>query len=833
MKRILMKAGILAGVFILSVLIFSGMMNRKEVEKTKPMDSPQLPVLYMEEDGMAVNRMAGYRREIDAATERESLTLLPADRTLRLILEPCGCTVESITYELTSLEDGGLVENGLVKNPEDSGEDGRQSADFEIGTPIRMDQEYMLRFAVDVGEETPVYYYTRLLQRGGLEAGQYLEFVQNFSETCLNKEASGELSAYLEPDNTASNSSFYDVTIHSSLDQVTWGDLAPQMAQKGVPVLREANGTTVSITQDYVISAADTEGNTEYYTVSEFYRLRSSQNRIMLLDFERCAEQIFDGSLPVLTDTGLNLGVTGRDVEYVANRSADIVAFESCGDLWAYDRGANKVTRIFSFRDGDGSAEEADERTDSRSHGISVCEVEEETGDVSFLVYGYMSAGEHEGCTGVSVYRYSAERNVTEERVFIPVGQSYDVMAQSLDRLAFVSSRDELYLYLGNALYQVSLEDNTWTVLRDGIDDSCFAVSDSRKSVAWMEEMDAYGSSRLTFMSLETGQTMEIDAPAGEKIKALAFINEDLVYGLAKDSDILTDAAGNVTFGMYRICIRSISGEIVKDYQQDGIYITAVKQNNGLLELERAGRTETGFTPLSADHILNNARGEEDTVSVRLSVSERKGTQVILEFTSAGSTVNLLELTAQYLDTDQIPELELDLQKPDGELYYAYGKGKLQGIFSQVNEAVRTADEQVGVVLDSRQQYVWERGNTKSSVRLDPAQIPSTVLGAPLDEEILRQALGDGYEVLNLTGCTLENTYYQLSSGYPVIARTGAEETALIIGYDNYNIWIYDPATQEAVPMASDDAEALLAAQGNMFISYRESGTASGEGSPK
>ena len=44
----------------------------------------------------------------------------------------------------------------------------------------------------------------------------------------------------------------------------------------------------------------------------------------------------------------------------------------------------------------------------------------------------------------------------------------------------------------------------------------------------------------------------------------------------------------------------------------------------------------------------------------------------------------------------------------------------------------------------------------------------------------------------------------------------------MIIGYDIYNIWLFTPATQEVKPVASDDAETLLASLGNVFVSYRE-----------
>ena len=493
------------------------------------------------------------------------------------------------------------------------------------------------------------------------------------------------------------------------------------------------------------------------------------------------------------------------------------MAFVTSGELWSYNRSANKATKVFGFR----SAGTPDERTENLNHEIKISKVAE-TGDISFVVFGYMSAGDHEGRLGISVYSYSAEQNVAEEKMFIPVSTSWEVMQQSLSMLSYVNGADMLYLYLGDSLYQINLQDAVCTVLQDDMNPDCFVVSDSQQSVAWMEEMDENSSSHVTVMSLETGKTMEVSAPAGEKVKALGFINEDFVYGLAHDTDIVSDVAGNITFAMYRICIQNIDGEIAKEYQKDGVYVTAVKRKEGLLELERATRTGGGFTPADSDHIMNNIQNTEETVSIRLNVSERKGTQVAIVFTVNGKTKNLLVLKTQYIDQETVPEAVLELPAMSEDVYYVYGKGRLQNIFTKVNDAVKEADEQVGVVLNGRQQYVWERGNTKSSVKLETSGIPEGILQAPIDEASVQQSLGEGYTVLNLTGCSLDNIYYQISNGYPVIAKISAEETAVIIGYDIYNIWLFTPATQEVKPVASDDAETLLASLGNVFVSYRE-----------
>ncbi len=815
MKKFFCRAGILAGVFVVGVLIFSHLLNRKEATNTKEMEAPVLPVMYMKVADTTVNRMEGYRQEVEEATERESLTLLPTDRSLTLEIQAYDCKIRGIAYQVTSLTDGSLVENGKIKNLAEEGS--LQTADFQLETPILMNQEYMLRFSVDIGEETPVYYYTRLVQRGALNVSAYLEFVQDFYETCLNKDNAKQLASYLESDSSASNRSFHTVTIRSSLDQVTWGSLSPVLVKKAVPTIKEANDVTVSISMEYLISAQDSEDHTEYYTVQEFYRMRTSQGQIILLDFERTAEQIFDGNLSVLTDSGINLGVVGKDVQYVSNQSADMVAFVTAGELWLYNRSANKVTRLFGFRSGS----QADERTENLDYDIQICRVDE-TGDTSFVVYGYMSAGDHEGRLGLSVYNYNAEQNVAEERLFLPLSVGWEVAKQNLSQLTYVNSADQLYLYLGDSLYQVNVQDASCTRLQEGMNPDCFVTSESQKSLAWMEEMEENGSSRVTVMNLETGETMEVSASSGERIKALGFINEDFIYGLAKEEDIVSDSAGNVTFAMYRICIQSIKGQVEKEYQREGIYVTHVILKEGLLELERVSRGETGFQTIENDHIMNNVQAAEDSISVRLTVSERKGTQVVLDFTVSGTTKNLLSLKSQYLVQDQVPQAQVEFSGIGENTYYIYGKGHLQGMTSKVNEAIQEADDQVGVVLNGRQQYIWERGNVESSITLDVATLPTEILQAPLDETWLQQALGDSYTVLNLSGCSLSSLRYQISNGYPVVAKVSDTGTTLMVGYDIYNVWLYDAATGNVSAMALEDAEALFASAGNIFVSYRE-----------
>ena len=161
---------------------------------------------------------------------------------------------------------------------------------------------------------------------------------------------------------------------------------------------------------------------------------------------------------------------------------------------------------------------------------------------------------------------------------------------------------------LDGSLYQMNMLDKTYEIVKEGIAEDCFAASGTNRHVAWMEEMDPLQTTHITFMDLETGKQQSITADEGTKIRAFGFINEDLVYGVARDGDIVVDATGSLRYAMHNIRIQKFSGELVKDYQQDGVYIMDVDIQQGLLELKQAQWNVDQYTEIPSEHIMNNVK---------------------------------------------------------------------------------------------------------------------------------------------------------------------------------------------------------------------------------
>ena len=539
----------------------------------------------------------------------------------------------------------------------------------------------------------------------------------------------------------------------------------------------------------------------------------------MLLDFNRSASQILNGENAILTNQGISLGVNKKDVQYVTDNGGNVTAFVNNGDLWSYNAGADKLTQVFSFRKND----KADERNDYVSRNIKIVRVAE-NGDIDFVLYGYMNRGEHEGRSGIGIYHYNSELNANEEKVFIPITKSFEFLNSEIETLAYVNTNNQFYVYLEGDLYKIDLNKKKSEIIRENINPDCLVISKTQSHIAWMEEMDENASKTITLMDLESGKQNKIAASEGEKIKALGFMNEDFVYGLAKDEHIFRDMVGNVTFSMYSIKIQNFDGILIKEYRQDNVWVKQVNIEEGLLELLRMSQDANGnYVEIANDHIMNNLQKNDENVSLKSRVTKLKGTQLSMVLKEPIEDKNPLFVYSRVAQRQKNELLALDIiPKEDGGHYYVYAQGALDSIWTKAKDAIVRADQTMGVVLNKSQQYVWERGNRVNETKITLEETLPGILTGTLDEAQLQELLKDEAQVLNLTGCSLEQVLYQVSQQRPVVVKVSDTESRVIVGYDRYNTWLYNPATLEVTPYGMQDSTNLFANYGNVFVGYIE-----------
>ena len=810
MKKILIRIGVLLLIFIGSVAGFAYMMDDEVTVQTEDMEKATLPLVYMRYKDVDMNPLHGYVEPMEATMVRDTLTPISTDRDLSIRVQTFGAKVQDIYFEVLTIDGVKSLENTNVTDITDDGE--YITANFTLAGKIRMNQEYVLKIQLK-SDGKDVYYYTRLVQQDSLHTREYLDFVNMFSDNCLNKNADS-LAVYLEPENDVEQMNLSYMDIHTTTDQLEWGNLNPQIYYKSIPAIKELNETTATITQQYLISAADEEGNVELYTVNEYFRLRYADEVVMLLDFERTTDEVFDPDNGVITDTGIDLGITQNNISFASDSNHNYFAFEQSGELWSYDAQSGKMAQIFTFR----QKGDSDYRDIYGEHGIRVLRVSE-SGNVYFIVAGYMNRGRHEGESGVALYYYDAGSGTVEEKLFVDTDRSFDLLRMDVEKLAYVTDDQSMfYMLLDGSIYQINLMTMEKSTLMEGLKLGCVEGSGSGQHFAYLKENKPYDSTTISMMDLESGKVNEISCPDSERVRMLGYLNESLIYGVADTADIDAAQEGNELFPMKQVNIVDENAQPVKEYAQTGVYVTGGEITDRLLTMTRVQKSGNDWVDAGEDHIIDNV-ADDSGIGLTTQVTDRKKTEVVLLLGDGVISQTPKVVRSSMLVQKEAKNITIPYADNEEEIYYVYAKGSLAGMYENANTAIVKADELLGVVVNKNQQYIWERGNKATESTIQLADIPQCILSGTMDMDQLIQQLPDKM-VLNLAGCNMDEILYFISEGNPVIADT-TDGVRILTGYDQWgNISFYKPGEEDTYLLSDEDSLALFEKSGNLFIGF-------------
>ena len=822
-RNIMTHAIVLIVIFCAAVFLFARLINQTTPSTAQAMANSSFPLVYMQNNGVNYNCLHGYTYEMDVNYIRDTVTVLADDHELEIQVQPFDTNIENISYEVLTLDGSQSLENTQVIRLEE--ENGYLNAVLNIQNHMLLEQEYILKLQVTAGGRD-IFYYTRLLLEDGLHLETYLDFVTGFYDKCVNKTDQSSLGKVVEPDETTDqNMTLAKMNIHDSVSKLMWGSLNPQVYYKPTPSLVDINGTTASFVLNYRISAVNDAGVTEIFNIKEFYRLRYTDTRVFLLDFTRSTDQIFNPDTSVLQTEGIDLGITDLDVEFVFDEEKNVVAFVQENELWTYRINGGRMTRVFGFP----QKENMDYRDFYDQNNIKILKTETD-GDVWFVVSGYMNRGNHEGENGIGIYFYEEASATVEEILFIQTMESYDMLKLDIDALAYITDdQQDIYVLLEGIIYRINLSTGEFERVIDGIKNDCYASSESNRYFSWLKEGKRYDSCTLFTMDFETGTVREITCSEMERIRPICFMGEDLVYGKAMMTDIDCSSEGNELFPMYLLTIVNEQGEEIKTYHPAGIYIMDIEKTDNMLKLTRAMGQNGIYAETTEDHIVSTntednviygVTTQTSNVTVGSGDTAVKQSEILLRVGKNVKDSNLQVVNSKLLSMEEERTIRIPANTDREQLYYVYAGGSMESCWTTAAEAIRRADEMVGVVINNAKEFVWERGNKAETSKIKLEKIPEAVKSGIMDVDTLEEALGK--DVIELTGCSMEQALYFVGCGRPVLAAT-PDGVVIITGYDDYgNTILLNPGETETYFCGPLDSEAMFEAAGNHFVSYLE-----------
>ena len=840
MKKGIIKAVVCVVTFFISIFVIGIVMNRGNSDITMEMGSASYPLVYINYEGEHINCLHGYAQEMDVSFMRDAITPLSDNRQLSLYIDTFETGINSISYELRSTDGSRLIESAELQDY--SQQTAGISADIQLKDLIEPDEEYELILLMNDAHGRQLRYYTRVIQRSENHVGEEIRFVKNFHEKTFDKEQASELAQYMETDETGDNTSYSYVNIHSSFNQITWGDLKVEKITEPQITITELFPQTARICLSYYVKIM-TDNGERRCRVDEYYRLRYGIQRIYLLNYERTMTEVFEMERTAFNNDKIDLGIRDADVEIAESEDGGVLAFVSANRLFCFNSNNNRLSQLFAFY----SKNNEDERTYYNQNDIRILSVDE-AGNVQFAVYGYMDRGTHEGEMGVAVYLFNGVLNTIEEESFISYDRSFATLKSDVEKLLYLNSNEELFIYLGGSIFCINLNENSYTVVAENLSQESFKVSESGKIVVWPED-DADYSQSLNVMNLNTKVVSSIEAGTGNYIRALGFMEEDLIYGLVRQGDLYKDNVGSLVTPMFCVNISTEpDNKISMQYQKDEIYIMDVLLSDNQIALERARKTGDGiFTATAADQIMRNTseNAHENTINVAATQNLEKIVQI--ETKNSISTRSLKFMTPKEVMYEGGHEVAIEYPESLYDKYYVYGFNSITGVYAKESEAVNVAEKESGTVLNSRGEYVWIKANRstvnqimKISATAQDADNSSlavcldTMLGAEgisrnsqylLDQgatalSILKDNMPEGYEILDLSGCSLDAVLYYVNRDIPVMAILNDRSAVLIVGFNELNTVIMDPSTGTIYKKGINDSTDWFNANGNQFIAY-------------
>ena len=186
--------------------------------------------------------------------------------------------------------------------------------------------------------------------------------------------------------------------------------------------------------------------------------------------------------------------------------------------------------------------------------------------------------------------------------------------------------------------------------------------------------------------------------------------------------------------------------------------------------------------------------------------------------------------------------MEADLSR-----YYVYAEGVILDASANPAKAITVAEDYMGVVVNDKNQVVYERagkytnnqiGNVNSitaqnGINTKGACVAMVCNYAHVDGDtremsksekssysLLKKAMGETAEVVNLKGCTLDEVLYFVSGNRPVIALTSSNTFVLITEYTESTVSYINPITGKKETKGITAMANVFEAAGNAFVSY-------------
>lgn len=844
MKKVVARVLVFLVVACSTAFVINKINNAKLDEASRELEDSVLPLVYCEFEGTIINRMYGYTQTMATGLMRDGIVPLNGEHGVNVLVDDAQGYGSSFSYELRSIAGDSLIEEGTLEDSTDYQGYRRYKVNFRMD--MRENQEYVLVFKIADAEGNLVRYYTRVVNLKEQYAQKIMDYASKFHNTTFTKEVNreeGNMVYDLIRTTSGGSSNLSHVDLTSSYEMISWGGIVPLVVTGIVPTITEIDNEYAVIHMAYVVESLN-DSASHYYNVDEYYAAtydRSSET-VNLLAYDRYIESIFDEGYVSKAKNCISMGIADvGNVEYAVSSDNRKLSFVKEGQLWCYDYATSRLVNVFGFLQGNYS----DARAMNRNVDINILDMDDD-GNIYFVVYGYMSRGKHEGHNGILLYYYTAEDARIQEKFFVECDEPFDVMKQETGRFAHYDETGYFYYLLDGTIFKVDLNNMTQDTLVYGIPSEKYVVSDNRKVVAYPDSAVEVEVTGIVVHNFETGEIYVEQGTGDDRLLALGFVNNDLIYGVADKNDITISSAGEAILPLYKLYIISSNGEVLKEYDKTGIYIMDARVQEDTIYLQRATKQNNFFEDSEADFISYKKDEQKDSLTVKNNYDDMEISCMDIVFPSnmyISASVKPIMTKSRQEETYTEQKVKTSVSS---DTFYVFNNSGYKGEYNSAGRAIlATTEEKAGLVVDGNGNTVYRAiaAASYNTIADEIKEYPcsgiedsmmtcaymcieyenraieySDIMACDSWEQAFQKyTLGVG---VNISGISLNTALYFLDRDVPFAACIDDGRYVLVISYNSTHIRYYDPMRDEEVKVTRRGFEQSLSRQGNTMYTY-------------
>lgn len=830
LKRTLVIAGSYMIVFLVAMAITNAVQNRGiksgSTTEAQNQDFPGVNIVY---NGSLINELSGYVSEIDSGYLRDTVTPVDSDSMISMAVTENGQRITGFSYTLTNSTNEVVVDRGEQFTEEDG--EGFRIFKFQIQKPLAAEQEYCLTIVLTNSDQQNFYYYTRIKQGTDLKTAGKLNFVLDFCKSTMDSEKSSSISAYLPSADTGEQDSFADVNLYSGSTMVNWGSLNPIIMGSISTKIKDISTDTASIVLNYKVRTT-VNGVSSEYDVSEYYKIRVSDEIYYLKNYRRTMyASAASGSFEV-NDKQIQLGIMQESNTQLLTCQEDPAAhaaFTIGGILYSYDLDDNVFIQIYGTEGNNYS-----NSNKGLMYGIKPLTITSD-GDVWFLVYGYLNGQGHKGENGIVLYQYSAEDNLLSEQAYIPSDESWEVLETQIQKVAFLDQSGKLCLSLGDIIYRINFLNGQVKELAVPLDNTTCQLSQDGRILAVANAVDAREVTRIDVYYLDR-QEQKVIQVDGKNLCLWGFYGDDIVYGTVDAGQIYTNSEGNIVTPMEKLYIVNEELETVREYANEGKFITNVEFQENAIYLTLVTMTADGFQEAEADFLARITEKTVSEIAIDVIYDKDKRNECYLTLPESISTEPLMMVSRKSGASDTAITIDIEFLTPK---YFVYSGISAAVEYSDLTQAIEICAQQSGMVVSSSKAILWRADERSSSASTSITEIGIGNKINRVTEAICAYAEGKSsidwnesmtmlealemnmdHTVVSLKGLTLDEVLYFVYRGNPVVAKLREDYYVLIVGYNPDYLQIADPETGEVSDWNYKTYGEIFASEGSVFYSY-------------